>query len=398
MELLAPAGNFLKLKSAILYGADAVYLAGPHYGLRGGSDNFSDFELQEAVQFAHSRKRKVYVTLNAFLHEPDMSFLPEYVEFLEECEVDAVIVADLGVMSVVQGKTEIPIHLSTQASCLNLESAKAWKSIGVNRIILGREATLSQAKKIQEEAGVDVEMFIHGAMCMAFSGNCTISNFTAGRDSNRGGCIQSCRFSYKMEPMGEFSFPKQTSSFMSSKDLNGLRLLPDFFDAGIKSIKIEGRMKSMLYAATTVSVYSKGIQFLKSNESENWERVFQHLAPELEKIPHRDYTEASLENPADEQSVYYGNRNGKNPSPYEMVGRVLEVIDEKNFVIEIQNPFEKDQELEVLDFSGGPIKIDAFSMSDINGNKVQKALPNHLLMLPFQQGIEAMNIVRKKNL
>ena len=203
MELLAPAGNLQKLKSAVLYGADAVYLAGPRFGLRGASDNFSDHELQQSVEFAHSRNCKVYVTLNAFLHESDMVSLPEYVEFLAECKVDAVIVADLGVMSVVQERSEIPIHLSTQASCLNLESAKAWKDLGVKRIILGREVSIDQAARIRKESGLEVEMFIHGAMCMAFSGNCTISNYTAGRDSNRGGCIQRCRFSYQIQPLAQ---------------------------------------------------------------------------------------------------------------------------------------------------------------------------------------------------
>ena len=396
MELLAPAGNYQKFKSAVLYGADAVYLAGPRYGLRGASDNFSDLELQQAVEFAHARKRKVYVTLNAFLHEADMSSLPKYVEFLAECEVDSVIIADLGVMSVVQEKSKIPIHLSTQASCLNLESAKAWKEMGVKRIILGREASIEQARTIQQEAGLEVEMFIHGAMCMAYSGNCTISNYTAGRDSNRGGCVQSCRFSYRMDPDGETSIPGQTSSFMSSKDLNGLRLLPNFVEAGIKSIKIEGRMKSALYAGTTVSVYSKGLRSLKSSQSKDWEIVLQELGPELEKIPHRDYTEASLKNEPDQQSIFYGNRNGRSKSPYEMAGSVLEVIDGKNFVMEVQNPFEAGQDLEVLNFSGSPVRVPVTFMKDLSGKELQQALPNRLVLLPFKQGIEAMNVVRRK--
>ena len=396
MELLAPAGNYQKFKSAVLYGADAVYLAGPRYGLRGASDNFSDLELQQAVEFAHARKRKVYVTLNAFLHEADMASLPKYVEFLAECEVDSVIIADLGVMSVVQEKSKIPIHLSTQASCLNLESAKAWKEMGVKRIILGREASIEQARNIRKEAGLEVEMFIHGAMCMAYSGNCTISNYTAGRDSNRGGCVQSCRFSYRMDPDGEASIPEQTSSFMSSKDLNGLRLLPNFVEAGIKSIKIEGRMKSALYAATTVSVYSKGLRSLKSSQSKKWEIVLQELGPELEKIPHRDYTEASLESEADQRSIFYGNRNGRSKSPYEMAGNVLEVIDGKNFVMEVQNPFKAGQDLEVLNFSGSPVRVPVTFMKDLSGEELQQALPNRLVLLPFKQGIEAMNVVRRK--
>ena len=396
MELLAPAGNLQKLKSAVLYGADAVYLAGPRFGLRGASDNFLDHELQQSVEFAHSRNCKVYVTLNAFLHESDMVSLPEYVEFLAECKVDAVIVADLGVMSVVQERSEIPIHLSTQASCLNLESAKAWKDLGVKRIILGREVSIDQAARIRKESGLEVEMFIHGAMCMAFSGNCTISNYTAGRDSNRGGCIQSCRFSYQIQPDAHDSVPQQISSFMSSKDLNGLRLLPNFVEAGIDSIKIEGRMKSTLYAATTVSVYSRGLRFLESEKPGVWEHTFSELAPELEKIPHRDYTEASLENAAEEQSIFYGNRDGRSQSGYEMAGRVLEVSGDKHFILEVQNPFQSGHELEVLEFSGSPVGVPVNKIKNLSGEELQQALPNRLVLLPFQQGIEAMNVVRRK--
>ncbi len=339
MELLAPAGNLQKLKSAVLYGADAVYLAGPRFGLRGASDNFSDHELQQSVEFAHSRNCKVYVTLNAFLHESDMVSLPEYVDFLAECKVDAVIVADLG---------------------------------------------------------LEVEMFIHGAMCMAFSGNCTISNYTAGRDSNRGGCIQSCRFSYQILPDAQDSVPQQISSFMSSKDLNGLRLLPNFVEAGIDSIKIEGRMKSTLYAATTVSVYSRGLRFLESEKPGVWEHTFSELAPELEKIPHRDYTEASLENAAEEQSIFYGNRDGRSQSGYEMAGRVLEVSGDKHFILEVQNPFQAGHELEVLEFSGSPVGVPVNKIKNLSGEELQQALPNRLVLLPFQQGIEAMNVVRRK--
>ena len=298
MELLAPAGNLQKLKSAVLYGADAVYLAGPRFGLRGASDNFSDHELQQSVKFAHSRNCKVYVTLNAFL--------------------------------------------------------------------------------------------------MAFSGNCTISNYTAGRDSNRGGCIQSCRFSYQIQPDAQDSVPQQISSFMSSKDLNGLRLLPNFVEAGIDSIKIEGRMKSTLYAATTVSVYSRGLRFLESEKPGVWEQTFNELAPELEKIPHRDYTEASLENAAEEQSIFYGNRDGRSQSGYEMAGRVLEVSGDKHFILEVQNPFQSGHELEVLEFSGSPVGVPVNKIKNLSGEELQQALPNRLVLLPFQQGIEAMNVVRRK--
>ena len=196
MELLAPAGNLNKLKIAVLYGADAIYLAGPKYGLRSASDNFSDTELCEGIQFAHKNNCKTYVTLNAFLHDKELEDLPEYVSFLEQINVDAVIVSDLGVMTIVQQYSKLPIHLSTQASCLNIHAAKTWKKLGAKRLVLGREVSLEEAGKIRKSTGIEVELFVHGSMCSAYSGNCTISNYTSGRDSNRGGCVQSCRFYY----------------------------------------------------------------------------------------------------------------------------------------------------------------------------------------------------------
>ena len=196
MELLAPAGNLNKLKIAVLYGADAVYLAGPKYGLRGASDTFSDTELLDGIQFAHLNNCKIYVTLNAFLHHKELEELPKYVSFLEQSKVDAVIVSDLGVMTVVQQHSKLPVHLSTQASCINIHAAKAWKRLGAKRLVLGREVSLEEAGMIRKASGIEVELFVHGAMCTAYSGNCTISNYTSGRDSNRGGCVQSCRFYY----------------------------------------------------------------------------------------------------------------------------------------------------------------------------------------------------------
>ena len=183
---------------------------------------------------------------------------------------------------------------------------------------------------------------------------------------------------------------------MSSKDLNGLRLLPNFAEAGIDSIKIEGRMKSTLYAATTVSVYSRGLRFLESEKPGVWEQRFSELAPELEKIPHRDYTEASLENAAEEQSIFYGNRDGRSQSGYEMAGRVLEVSGDKHFILEVKNPFQSGQKLEVLEFSGSPVWVPVNKIKNLSGEELQQALPNRLVLLPFQQGIEAMNVVRRK--
>ena len=396
MELLAPAGNLQKLKCAVLYGADAVYLSGPKFGLRSASDNFTDAELEESVEFAHTHGRKIYVTLNAFLHEADMKELPEYIGFLDEQGVDAVIVSDLGVMSVVHEHSSIPLHLSTQASCLNSSSATFWKEIGVQRIILGREVSIADAARIRALTGVEVEMFVHGSMCMAYSGNCTISNYTSGRDSNRGGCVQSCRFTYDIDAGKDGAIENRDASFMSSKDLRGMRLLPQFMEAGVESIKIEGRMKSSLYVATTVQAYSKGLRILREKPEKEWPEALEILGRMLEKIPHRDYTEASLEEAAGKESIYYGNRDGRGISSYEMAGSVMEVKNGDYLALLVHNPFETGQELEVLRFDGTSAPLRVHEMREISGSSISRALPNRLVLLPAPEGTAPLNIVRRK--
>ena len=409
MELLAPAGNLDKLKTAVLYGANAVYLAGQKFSLRGASDNFSETELLEGVLFARKNNCKTYVTLNAFLHDQELKQLPQYVRFLEKCGVDAVIVSDLGVMTVVQQNSELAVHLSTQASCLNVHSAKLWKSLGAKRLVLGREVSLEEAGKIRKEAEIEVELFIHGAMCMAFSGNCTISNYTAGRDSNRGGCVQSCRFSYSAIPdsaeSADVSPENLPSSLMSSKDLRGMDLLPEFLKTGVDSIKVEGRMKSSLYAATTTSAYSRALKWCDSTSKREWPEKLKELSSMLEKIPHRGYTEGSLQNAADAESIYQGERNSRNSS-YEIAGTVLEVDDGKSFTLLTQNAFEHGRTLEVLTFEGKVIEVSTNEMQNISCLPVLKAKPNRLLRFSYpplvsssqevstSSRIEPMNVVR----
>jgi putative protease len=409
MELLAPAGNLDKLKTAVLYGANAVYLAGQNFSLRGASDNFSETELLEGVLFARKNNCKTYVTLNAFLHDQELKQLPQYVMFLEKCGVDAVIVSDLGVMTVVQQNSELAVHLSTQASCLNVHSAKLWKSLGAKRLVLGREVSLEEAGKIRKEAEIEVELFIHGAMCMAFSGNCTISNYTAGRDSNRGGCVQSCRFSYSAIPCyaesADVSPEYLPSSLMSSKDLRGMDLLPEFLKTGVDSIKVEGRMKSSLYAATTTSAYSRALKWCDSTSKREWPEKLKELSSMLEKIPHRGYTEGSLKNYADADSVYQGERNSRNSS-YEIAGTVMEVDDGKSFTLLTQNAFEHGRTLEVLTFEGKVIEVPTNEMQNISRLPVLKAKPNRLLRFPYpplvssspevstSSRIEPLNVVR----
>ncbi len=385
-ELLAPAGNLEKLKIAIQYGADAVYIAGQQFGLRSAADNFSLNDLQEGIGFAHEHGRKVYLALNAFLHDHELEALPEFLDVLVDYQPDALICSDLGVIKTVKDNSEIPIHLSTQASMINTWNAKIWKSFGIQRIVVGRELSIKEASTIARNAGVEVEMFVHGAMCVSYSGHCTISNYTAGRDANRGGCIQNCRFKYQLIP--EKSEPVE-SYFMSSKDLSGMEHLGEFTQTGIDSLKIEGRMKSNLYIASTVRAYSQALKELViggNPDLEYWSR-------ELQKIPHRDYTTGSLLSDAGVDSIY--DKQDEALCDYEMSGTILFVDkSKKRFAYQIKNKLKKGNKIEVLPFKGGTIEVEIPELVNISDLSLDVGQPNCVIWLPWVEGIEVHNVAR----
>ena len=391
-ELLAPAGSLEKLKVAVLYGADAVYCGGQEFGLRTAAENFTNAELEEGVQFAHAHKSKVFVVLNGFLHDKDLVSLPEFVQFLDSIHVDAVIVSDLGVIEVVKQNSSIPVHLSTQASCLNIESAKMWKQMGVTRVVLGRESTIEEAAKIKKETGLEVEMFIHGSMCMAYSGNCVISNYTSGRDSNRGGCAHSCRFEYTLN--SDAKDTSVNSYFMSSKDLKGIEVLPLFLDAQIDSLKVEGRMKGHLYAATISSSYSRALNEYRKNKNIS-KNTLNELSDELNKISHRDYTTASLISPAGPDSVYQDRENTE--GDYVAVGLVVDSTPNECIVIEVKRAFNKNDVLEFMLFSGEVVEVQATEISNLNESVYyEKTNPGTLVKINTQFDFPAFTLVRRK--
>jgi putative protease len=391
-EVLAPAGSLDKLKVAISYGANAVYVGGQKFGLRTAAENFTLDELSVGVEFAHARGAQVYVVLNSFLHDKDLGELPEFVEFIESIKVDAVIVSDLGVVKTVRELSSIPIHVSTQASTLNVEAAKLWKKAGATRIVLGREVSIKDAGKIRREADVEIEMFIHGSMCMAYSGHCVISNFTQGRDSNRGGCAHSCRFEYSLE--GLDTKEKKKAYFMSSKDLEGIRVLPEFINEGIDSLKIEGRMKSHLYAGTMSKVYSEALAYYAehgdflSEDMISWES-------ELNKVSHRDYTEASLVNPAGADSIFNERENAD--TEWKMVGSVVEASPKSGIVLEVRNAFNQGDTLEIIPFKGPAFSVVATEMMDISMKPVLRTKPTTLVRLPYIEGVEGSFLVRQNS-
>jgi putative protease len=390
-ELLSPAGSLEKLRVAVLYGADAVYLGGQKFGLRSAADNFSHQELLEGVTFAHAHGTKVYVVLNSFLYDEDLAELPEFLDLLQTYGVDAVIVSDLGVVETVRRACQIPIHLSTQASCLNSYAAKFWREMGVTRLVLGREVTLSEAKKIKEQTKLEIEMFIHGSLCMSYSGNCVISNYTQGRDSNRGGCAHSCRFEYSLSDEKEKE--NLNSFFMSSKDLEGVRLIAEFAAAGIDSVKIEGRMKSHHYAGTVSKVYREALDFYKNNGNFETPQIY-FWEQELRKLAHRDYTQASLLSAADNDSIF--DERDHSEQEYVVIGIVREVIDQDWMVLEVRAHFGPQDTLELMPHTGATIEIFLPEILTLNNEKILKTRPSTLVKMPFVVGAAPWTILRKR--
>lgn len=396
-ELLIPAGSLEKLKVAVQYGADALYLGGQKFGLRTAADNFTYQELEEGVEFAHNRGVHIYIVLNSFLHDEDLEELPEFLLFLESLKVDALIVSDLGVIKTIKKHSSLPIHLSTQASCLNSYSGLLWKKMGVQRLILGREVSLNEALEIKKKTGLEVELFIHGSMCMAYSGNCTISNYTQGRDSNRGGCAHSCRFLYSLNKGNkgnkEDKEDKRESKkgyFMSSKDLRGLGLLEKFIELGIDSIKVEGRMKSILYAATVAKTYREALDSYKEKKEITREKLA-FWEEELEKFPHRDYSMGSLKERAGAESIFH-EREGQR-SLYSIAGHIVKVS--KGWaIVEVKNTFSQGMSLEYLPFRGSPRLLKLKEILNLKGEALSKTKPATFVKIPSLQGMEKGAVLR----
>ena len=387
MELLAPAGSLEKLKVAVLYGAQAVYLSGQEYGLRAAAENFSWEELALGVAFAHQSGVKVYVVLNGFLHDGDLEQLPLFVQFLDSLAVDGVIVADLGVITLVQAHSNLPIHLSTQASCLSAASARVWQDLGVERIVLGREVTLASARKIKEQVAIELEMFIHGSMCMAYSGNCIISNYTQGRDSNRGGCAHSCRFEYSVQLADGTA---KNAFFMSSKDLCGIEVLGQYLEAGIDCVKVEGRMKGPLYLATTTKVYAQALaQWQTSPPSSEQVRYWQE---ELEKISHRQYSTGSLLAPADHSSIYH-QREHETPL-YSLAAKVVEVWREEALVVAVKSAFAPGDYVELVRAQGENYRCQLAWVQDLYSGPILRTNPGMLVKIPYISGALSREILR----
>lgn len=296
-ELLAPAGNFEKMKAALLYGADAVYLAGSSFGMRAAADNFSTEELILAVQYARSQNKKVYIALNTMPRTDEYAKLYDFIKVLKAAEPDAVIVADIGVFSVIREKLpEIEIHISTQASVVSAEAASAWYRLGAKRVVLARELTLDEIRAIRQKVPdpLELEIFIHGAMCISYSGRCLLSNYFTARDANRGMCTQPCRWEYRIIETKRPDLPlpveeSEAGTFvMSSRDLCMIEHIPELVESGVNSLKIEGRMKSIYYTAAVTNAYRMALDaYISAPDKYRFDPRWRR---EVESVSHREYS------------------------------------------------------------------------------------------------------------
>ncbi len=354
VELLAPAGDLEKLKYAIIYGADAVYLGGQTFGLRAASKNFTIDEMKEGIKFAHERNARVYLTLNIIPHNDDIDELKSYLELLRDVPFDAVILSDPGtLMYVKEYLPEMEIHLSTQANNTNYMSSRFWASQGVSRIVLAREMSLVEIKEIFEKTSdlnLEYEVFVHGAMCISYSGRCLLSNYMSSRDANKGDCSQSCRWKYHLveeKRPGEY-YPvfedEKGSYFFNSKDLCMINDINHVIESGVKSIKIEGRNKSIYYVANIVRAYKMAVDHYYNNQDFN---IDESWLKEIKKASHRKFTTGFYFKKPDEHDQLY--ESSSYVREYDFIGIVLDYDEEtKMATIEQRNKFSVGDKIEIM--------------------------------------------------
>jgi len=395
-ELLAPAGNLEKLKFAVHYGADAVYIGGQSYGLRSNADNFSFEEMKEGVEFAARYGAKVFVATNIYAHNEDVEGIEHYLRNLEEAGIAAIIAADPIIVETAQRVApKMEVHLSTQQSVLNWKTVQFWKDEGLPRVVLARETSFEEIEQIKKNVDVEIEAFIHGAMCSSFSGRCVLSNHFTDRDSNRGGCCQSCRWKYDLYLEGAPVNEGEEDPFtMGSKDLGMLEHIPDLIDVGIDSFKIEGRMKSIHYVATVVNAYRQAIDAYMA-DPDNYE-VKQQWVDEIHKAANRPLnTGFFLDVPGAEDHIYTAEDK---VAPYDFAGVVHEYDSATQFAtIEQRNHFKVGQEVEFVGPKGRFFKQTVTEITDLDGNPLDVARhPLQKIRIRTLKPVEPMDMMRKK--
>lgn len=382
-EVLSPAGDLERLKWALMYGADAVYIGGYNYSLRANANNFSIQDITEGVDFAHSLGKKVYVTVNILFHNEDLEGLTEYLTTLSDIGVDAFIVSDLAVIKRIRELNLKPeIHISTQESSVNKFAVKFWESVGATRVVLARECSKIDIIDIKNNTNAELEVFIHGAMCTSYSGRCVLSNYVTKRDSNRGGCSQVCRFIFKTKKYDDFQ--------IASKDLSMIDHIPELVDMGVSSLKIEGRMRSMYYIATVVNTYKNVVTLYKEGKLTN--ELMEYYKRVLNRLSNRENKSQFFTGDVNRSDQYYTGR--KEVSNQDFLGVVLDYSDNV-MKIEQRNNFKVGDTIEVF----GPntlatkIKVDSI----INEENESISVANHpqevlYVKVPFK--VEKNDILR----
>ena len=400
-ELLSPAGNLEKLKMALIYGADAVYLGGKSFGLRAFGGNFSEAEMEEGVRFAHALGRKVYVTLNIFAHNADLERLPAYLSFLAEIHVDGLLVSDLGVFSLAREfAPSVPLHISTQANNTNWATVDAWQKLGAERVVLARELSRAEIAAIRAHSTVELEMFVHGAMCISYSGRCLLSSYLTGRDANRGACAQACRWRYGLveESRPGEVFPikedERGTYIMNSKDLCLLPFLPELCAMGLDSLKIEGRMKSVHYAASVTKVYREAIDAAYDEG-----RTF-HLRDswleELQKVSHRIYTSGFFDHVPDGGDQIYASASYEQTADF--IGLVRHYDERTRMAtVEQRNNMKVGQEIEVFQPTCETFCQRMAEMRDEAGEPISTAAhAQQIVRMHMEQPVEEYAILRRR--
>ncbi len=401
-ELIAPAGNFEKLKIAIQFGADAVYLGDSRYSLRACADNFAAEEIKSAAIYAHSNVKKIYITVNIFPHDAEFEELKDYIQILKTIPINGIVVSDPGVFTLVRKiAPDMDIHISTQANVVNSFTIKFWEKLGAKRVILARELSFDDIKKIRENTSLELEVFIHGAMCMSYSGRCMLSSYLVGRDANQGKCAHPCRYKYNLleeKRPGQY-FPveedKRGTYIFSAKDLCTIEHIYKFLQIGINGFKIEGRMKGIYYLAIVTKSYRQAIDaYLKNPQNYLFNPEWKE---ELANISHREYT-----------SGFYFEKDKfhlQTTLPfsyiqkYDLVGIVKNKKNDKTYIIEIRNKISLNDEIEIF---GAKEKFPLQKINkiiDIDGNILNEANPNQqvVLELPFNN-IESGYLLRRKKI
>ncbi len=403
IELLAPAGDLEKLKFALHYGADAVYIGGEIFGLRVASKNFSYEDMREGVDFAHIRGKKVYLTLNIIPHNDDIDDLDAYLEEIKDIAFDAYILSDPGTFAAVKSlRPDMEIHLSTQANTTNFRSAGFWHSQGVARIILARELSLEEIRTIREKtpSTLEIESFIHGAMCISYSGRCLLSNYMAGRDANKGACAHPCRWEYHLVEQtrpGEYYPVIEDASgtyFFNSKDLCMIEFIPELVNSGLTSLKIEGRVKTAYYVATVVRAYRAALDhFLKEEESYVYNPEW---LEEIKKASHRDFTTGFyFDKPGHKEQHYL---NSSYIRGYDFIGIVKSYNAETKLAkVEQRNKMSLGETIEIIGPNEKLFEFTLDALFDVHMNPIESAPhAQQIIYIPVPVAVEEMDIIRKR--